>query len=266
MDPLLLFWCSLGKDLWGSVRLRRFLKGKPTGDRIFQAGVSVWEASFCLMVREAVRNPPISARNSPSLSAHPPTPTLFRFPCNFILGVLCSFAGKFICLRPVNVQAREREGERSGESIQSHACRISFEPGFNLGVLNTVDGCEIRSHNFETMVETNVCWYFQGNHHSRVFWVVQDFVHPQYAPERKAMCCVLWEAEVCTSECRSEQSQLPGSRLFLVVHLNPAKQGTKVFPGFAIPNLNDALSLGSCQMRHVCVCVCACVCGRVSVP
>ena len=32
----------------------------------------------------------------------------------------------------------------------------------------------------ETMVETIVCWYLQGNHHSRVSWAVQDFVHPQY--------------------------------------------------------------------------------------
>ena len=28
--------------------------------------------------------------------------------------------------------------------------------------------------------ETIVCWYLQGNHHSRVSWVVQDIVHPQY--------------------------------------------------------------------------------------
>ena len=28
--------------------------------------------------------------------------------------------------------------------------------------------------------ETIVCWYFVGNHHSRVSWVVQDFAHPQY--------------------------------------------------------------------------------------
>ena len=28
--------------------------------------------------------------------------------------------------------------------------------------------------------ETTVCWYLQRNHHSRVSYVVQDFVHPQY--------------------------------------------------------------------------------------
>ena len=27
-----------------------------------------------------------------------------------------------------------------------------------------------------------VCWCLQGNHHSRVAWVVQDIVHPQYDP------------------------------------------------------------------------------------
>ena len=36
----------------------------------------------------------------------------------------------------------------------------------------------IRSHHFETMVETTVCWYLQGNH-PRIS-LVQDFVHPQY--------------------------------------------------------------------------------------
>ena len=29
---------------------------------------------------------------------------------------------------------------------------------------STVDGCEICSHHFETMVEAIVCWYLQGNH------------------------------------------------------------------------------------------------------
>ena len=28
---------------------------------------------------------------------------------------------------------------------------------------HTVDGCEIRSHHLEAMVETIVCWYLQGN-------------------------------------------------------------------------------------------------------
>ena len=34
-------------------------------------------------------------------------------------------------------------------------------------------------HQLETM-ETILCWYLQGNHHSMVSCVVQDFVHPQY--------------------------------------------------------------------------------------
>ena len=35
-------------------------------------------------------------------------------------------------------------------------------------------------HHFETMVETVVCWYLQGNHHSRVSrWCEMDFVHPR---------------------------------------------------------------------------------------
>ena len=34
---------------------------------------------------------------------------------------------------------------------------------------------KIRSH-LETMIETIVCWYLQGMHHSRVSWVVRDFV------------------------------------------------------------------------------------------
>ena len=29
-------------------------------------------------------------------------------------------------------------------------------------------------------MRTLVCWYLQGNQHSRASWVVQDFVHPQY--------------------------------------------------------------------------------------
>ena len=28
--------------------------------------------------------------------------------------------------------------------------------------------------------ETMICWYLQGNHHSRVSLAVQNFVHPQY--------------------------------------------------------------------------------------
>ena len=38
---------------------------------------------------------------------------------------------------------------------------------------------EIRSHPFETMGNHEVWWYLQGNHHSNVSQVVQDFVHPQ---------------------------------------------------------------------------------------
>ena len=32
--------------------------------------------------------------------------------------------------------------------------------------------------------ETCACWYLQWNHHSKVSWVVQDFVHPQYGKVR----------------------------------------------------------------------------------
>ena len=32
---------------------------------------------------------------------------------------------------------------------------------------------------FETM-GTIICWCLQENHHSRVSWVVQDVVHPQF--------------------------------------------------------------------------------------
>ena len=35
--------------------------------------------------------------------------------------------------------------------------------------------------------ESMVWWYVQGNHHSRVSWVVQDFVHPQYGCGSKLM-------------------------------------------------------------------------------
>ena len=42
------------------------------------------------------------------------------------------------------------------------------------------DGRNPRPHHFKTMVETTVCWYLQGNHHSMISQVMQDFVHAQY--------------------------------------------------------------------------------------
>ena len=37
-------------------------------------------------------------------------------------------------------------------------------------------------HHLETMVETIVCWYLQGNQQKPGFlrWCEMDFVHPQY--------------------------------------------------------------------------------------
>ena len=39
----------------------------------------------------------------------------------------------------------------------------------------------LRTNSYTTKeaMETIVCWYLQGNHHSRISQVVQDFVHPQ---------------------------------------------------------------------------------------
>ena len=37
--------------------------------------------------------------------------------------------------------------------------------------------------------ETIVCLCLQKNHHSRVSWVVQDFVHPQYGEPNGRSCC-----------------------------------------------------------------------------
>ena len=50
----------------------------------------------------------------------------------------------------------------------------------------TVDG----RNSFRTTLkpwETIDCWYLQGNHHSRVSWVVQDFVHPPSVPQYRPL-------------------------------------------------------------------------------
>ena len=70
------------------------------------------------------------------------------------------------------------------------------------------------------VLETIVCWYLQGNHHSRVSQVVQDFVHPQFkfyqpppgefaqnqlisGPSQTSACCFAQLQEcAATTPCR----------------------------------------------------------------
>ena len=52
--------------------------------------------------------------------------------------------------------------------------RAGRNPSADTGC-HTADGCEIHfAPRNATMVETIVRWYSQGDHHSRVSWVVQD--------------------------------------------------------------------------------------------
>ena len=66
----------------------------------------------------------------------------------------------------LRVQAR-RLGEASGSSFRTFSRRM-WTRGWT------------KSCTTLKQWETIVCWWLQRNHHSRVFWVVQDFVHPRY--------------------------------------------------------------------------------------
>ena len=52
-------------------------------------------------------------------------------------------------------------------------------PLLNLGFHGWVSGWAKSVRTTFKPWEATVCWYLQGNHHSRVSQVVQDFVHPQ---------------------------------------------------------------------------------------
>ena len=80
--------------------------------------------------------------------------------------------------------AVQLEGEATLTS-EDQCCRLGLRHGARgiSGAWTLVDPQilwmdEIRSHHFETVVDSIVCWYLQGNHYPRVSWV-QDFVHPQ---------------------------------------------------------------------------------------
>ena len=81
---------------------------------------------------------------------------------------------EFLAYSGAAVFAVQRAHLVSGLQSPLLAARQGSLPGFgkeardSLEGSHTVDGCEIRSHHFETMGNQNVCWYLQGNHHARV--------------------------------------------------------------------------------------------------
>ena len=90
--------------------------------------------------------------------------------------------------------------------------------------------------------ETIVCWYVQGNHHSKVFrWCALDFVHPQY------------DVVLPTA---AEETPIPRRVMILIIYLHIWFDCLLVQFGFVWCLFVSFVSFGMVLCVSVCVCVC----------
>ena len=67
----------------------------------------------------------------------------------------------------------------------------------------------------ETRGKTIARWYLQGNHHFRVSWAVQDFVHPQQVPQQCPSLPFLIGRVPLLKQTTEKKSWYPDSNLLL---------------------------------------------------